>query len=336
MEHAGETPNASGDDVGTGSASPDDAAGRQVPARRRPSPRPRLAARASVPGPEASPDGEWREPIYPETDSIYDTAIPVVSEPPIPTFKRVLYSLWFYIIVMVAACLPVWAIAGHANNSVANGIAMGVTLLAIINCGLRAFRGSVLTARRQARDELIALRDPSDRLREQLWPGELVQWESRQHPIAIVPTVFTRLTATRLRKALTLGYLVFLWVSLTNHKGMAVAALSVGVGAVAMTVVEWGRIRYAITTQRLLAVEGLFSTQVPFMPRARMTDVKVITPWIANVFAWLRWVNLPWGTWDVESAGQDQALKYIYYLPAAVLVAAVFSIGKVPTEEDGT
>jgi len=101
-------------------------------------------------------------------------------------------------------------------------------------------------------------------------------------------------------------------------------------GYIGLLFIEWSRDTYAITNERITSVTGLIRTKVALMPLVRVTDVVVSTSALSNILAWMRFIYLPYAQFDVESAGQDQALKYIDYVPAGDVVAAVFGLGKIP------
>jgi uncharacterized membrane protein YdbT with pleckstrin-like domain len=109
--------------------------------------------------------------------------------------------------------------------------------------------------------------------------------------------------------------------------------VAIGIAAAVFFIVynigEWNVNRYAITDQRFMAVVGLFYTSVPYMPRARVTDVNVHTSTMSTLLGWLRFIN-PYGMFEIESAGQDQALRDIHMLPNADPVAAALTLGKIP------
>lgn len=74
-------------------------------------------------------------------------------------------------------------------------------------------------------------------------------------------------------------------------------------------VLEWRVERFVITDQRMMLVGGVLTRQVAVMPMRKVTDLTFEKPLAGQV--------LGYGTFIVESAGQDQALSRIEYLPQA-------------------
>ena len=64
---------------------------------------------------------------------------------------------------------------------------------------------------------------------------------------------------------------------------------------------------FVVTPQRLLLAEGVFRKTVNMMPLAKVTDMRFERSTAGRIFGF--------GTFIVESAGQDQALRKINHLP---------------------
>ncbi|MFV0535074.1 MAG: PH domain-containing protein [Cumulibacter sp.] len=77
----------------------------------------------------------------------------------------------------------------------------------------------------------------------------------------------------------------------------------------AYLILEWRLERFVITDQRMMLVGGVITRQVAVMPMRKVTDLTFEKPLIGQIFGY--------GTFIVESAGQDQALSRIDYLPQA-------------------
>ncbi|MGL4174271.1 MAG: PH domain-containing protein [Actinomycetota bacterium] len=73
------------------------------------------------------------------------------------------------------------------------------------------------------------------------------------------------------------------------------------------SVIEWRRDWFVVTDERLLLTAGLISRKVAIMPLAKVTDMSY------NVSVWGR--LLRYGEFIFESAGQDQALRSIAFMP---------------------
>lgn len=74
-------------------------------------------------------------------------------------------------------------------------------------------------------------------------------------------------------------------------------------------ILEWRLERFVITDQRMMLVGGVLTRQVAVMPMRKVTDLTFEKPLVGQI--------LGYGTFIVESAGQDQALSRIEYLPRA-------------------
>jgi uncharacterized membrane protein YdbT with pleckstrin-like domain len=71
--------------------------------------------------------------------------------------------------------------------------------------------------------------------------------------------------------------------------------------------IEWSLDWFVVTDRRFLHVEGVFTRKVGMMPLARVTDMGYERSLLGRV--------LGYGMFVLESAGQDQALDKIDFLP---------------------
>ena len=78
-------------------------------------------------------------------------------------------------------------------------------------------------------------------------------------------------------------------------------------GWVLWDVAEWYYDRFILTNKRVMLVEGIIARRVAMMPLARVTDMKYTQSPLGRV--------LGYGTFEIESAGQDQALRSVPNLP---------------------
>ena len=69
----------------------------------------------------------------------------------------------------------------------------------------------------------------------------------------------------------------------------------------------WLEDYFVVTSQRLLLAEGVFKKTVNMMPLSKVTDMRFERSAVGRLFGF--------GTFIVESAGQDQALHTIDHLP---------------------
>ena len=72
-------------------------------------------------------------------------------------------------------------------------------------------------------------------------------------------------------------------------------------------VIEWSLNYFVITSQRLLLAKGFLLRKVDMMPLTKVTDMSFQRSPTGQL--------LGFGEFVVESAGQDQALRHIDYLP---------------------
>jgi membrane protein YdbS with pleckstrin-like domain len=137
-----------------------------------------------------------------------------------------------------------------------------------------------------------------------LLPEERAVVATRRHwAVLIEPTI----------KFLPL-FLIGGWVLLLDpdnrvSSSVGLVVLAVAVGYYALRVGEWWMRTFIVSTRRVLLTSGVIVRTVTLLPLRRITD--------------LTWKETPlgqilgYGTFRFESAGQQQALSEITYLPAA-------------------
>jgi membrane protein YdbS with pleckstrin-like domain len=76
-----------------------------------------------------------------------------------------------------------------------------------------------------------------------------------------------------------------------------------------LRVAEWWMRHFIVSTRRVLLTSGVLVRTVTLLPLRRITDLT----WQETLFGQL----LGYGTFRFESAGQDQALRHLTYLPDA-------------------
>jgi len=89
--------------------------------------------------------------------------------------------------------------------------------------------------------------------------------------------------------------------------GMLLIVLLVVIGWALIQVGEWADRFFVLTNKRIVVIEGLIAKTVRTMPIGKLTDMAY------RQTAWGK--ALGYGLFDVESAGQDQPLKLIDYVP---------------------
>ncbi len=160
---------------------------------------------------------------------------------------------------------------------------------------------------------------------EHLVSGEQLRISVRRHAAAVTWPV--------LRAALGVGVLVWLQVRVP---GSAVVVQNVLWYASVVVLVHlavllrsWWVERLEVTTSRLLLTQGIITRTVTMMPLRKVTDLTFTHTPVGRV--------LGYATMKVESAGEDDALNRIAYLPWHTelrdeLATLVFGL---PREQDG-
>jgi membrane protein YdbS with pleckstrin-like domain len=74
-----------------------------------------------------------------------------------------------------------------------------------------------------------------------------------------------------------------------------------------MKVFEWSVNYFVVTSQRMLLASGIVTRKVNMMPLAKVTDMSFQRSTLGRM--------LGYGQFILESAGQDQALRIVDYLP---------------------
>ena len=137
-----------------------------------------------------------------------------------------------------------------------------------------------------------------------LLPGETAVIGERRH-FMVLGVSFAE-TFGFIAVALMLTYLFdkVSWVGTIGALIVLASALRFG-----YHVLEWRMERYVITRQRMMLVSGVLTRRVAVIPMPKITDLTYEKPIVGQVFGY--------GTFIVESAGQDQAMSRIEYLPRA-------------------
>ena len=123
----------------------------------------------------------------------------------------------------------------------------------------------------------------------------------RRHPAVFLQQVFETLGALILAGVLT-GFV---------HNSTAVTVIWVGflmvASRLAFKVFEWSDEFFAVTKVRAMLVHGILTRRVDMMPLSKVTDLTVDRSILGRM--------LGYGTIVLESAGQDQALSKVEYVP---------------------
>jgi membrane protein YdbS with pleckstrin-like domain len=154
------------------------------------------------------------------------------------------------------------------------------------------------------RVDLIATREPSDLVRRYLFPTEKFRGEWRRHWIHLVKRLALGILLTFI-----LGYLAGYFAKQGIETGLTILVL-VWIGVISWVlwdVAEWYYDRFILTNKRVMLIEGIVARKVAMMPLARVTDMKYTQSALGRV--------LGYGKFEIESAGQEQALRNVSNLP---------------------
>jgi uncharacterized membrane protein YdbT with pleckstrin-like domain len=136
-----------------------------------------------------------------------------------------------------------------------------------------------------------------------LLPHERQVISVHQHPAVLIRQIFEVLV----------GLAIAGWISNSFTHGSSVAILviwllwAILLLRLAWKVLDWSLTYFVITSQRLLLTKGFLQRKVDMMPLTKVTDMSFNRSAAGQVFGF--------GEFVVESAGQDQALRHIEYLP---------------------
>ena len=137
-----------------------------------------------------------------------------------------------------------------------------------------------------------------------LLPGEDVVLATRRHwAVLIEPTV-------RFLPVFLVGAVLFLLDP--DNAVTSVVGLVVVLGSLvyyALRVGEWWMRHFIVTRRRVLLTSGVIVRTVTLLPLRRITDLT----WEETFFGQI----LGYGSFRFESAGQDQALRHITFMPDA-------------------
>jgi len=136
-----------------------------------------------------------------------------------------------------------------------------------------------------------------------LLPHERQVITVHQHPAILIRPIFEVL----------IGLAIAGWLSnsVANGNGTALLVIWVVWGLVLLRLVikvwEWVETYFVVTSQRFLLASGIVTRKVNMMPLAKVTDMSFQRSAMGRL--------LGYGEFILESAGQDQALTNVGYLP---------------------
>jgi uncharacterized membrane protein YdbT with pleckstrin-like domain len=136
-----------------------------------------------------------------------------------------------------------------------------------------------------------------------LLPHERQVITVHQHPAILIRPIFEVL----------IGLAIAGWLtnSVANGNGTAILVIWILWGLVLLRLVikvwEWVETYFVVTSQRFLLASGIVTRKVNMMPLAKVTDMSFQRSATGRL--------LGYGEFILESAGQDQALTNVGYLP---------------------
>jgi membrane protein YdbS with pleckstrin-like domain len=166
--------------------------------------------------------------------------------------------------------------------------------------------------RRRRRPRRVApLQDAPSRLTARyLFPSESFRGEWRLHAIHIANPLTAAVIATVALGGLAGAAEAYLDPSAAYTPWVAPLSTLAWFGImgwVGLRIAYWHFYRFILTNKRVMVVEGIIARHVAMMPLARVTDMKYEQSPTGRM--------LNFGTFVIESAGQEQALREIPHLP---------------------
>ena len=146
--------------------------------------------------------------------------------------------------------------------------------------------------------------EPTTLVARYLFPTERYRGEWKRHWIHLSTALAVGAGAT-----LVFGYLAG-FLTRQNLDAMVTVAVLLWlavIGWVAWRVFDWYFDRFILTNKRVMVVSGIVTRKVAMMPLLRVTDMKYEQSALGRM--------LNYGTFVLESAGQDQALREVKHLP---------------------
>jgi uncharacterized membrane protein YdbT with pleckstrin-like domain len=136
-----------------------------------------------------------------------------------------------------------------------------------------------------------------------LLPHERQVITVHKHPAVLIRPIFEVLIGLAIAGWLT--------VAVAKNNSLAVLVIWILWGLVFLRLVikvfEWGETYFVVTSQRFVLATGLIKRQVKMMPLSKVTDMSFERSGMGRI--------LGYGEFILESAGQNQALDRVPYLP---------------------
>ncbi|GAA3393215.1 PH domain-containing protein [Cryptosporangium minutisporangium] len=144
--------------------------------------------------------------------------------------------------------------------------------------------------------------EPTRHVAQYLFDSERYCGEWRRHWIHVIRWLLALAAGT-----LLLGYLVGAMQNVPYVAGAATLLWLALLIAAGYKIGDWYFDKFVLTDKRVMLIEGIVTRKVAMMPLARVTDMAYQQSPLGRV--------LNYGTFVLESAGQDQALREIAPLP---------------------
>jgi hypothetical protein len=134
-----------------------------------------------------------------------------------------------------------------------------------------------------------------------LVPAEKVKFLTRLNILTVAEPVISAAVGL-----VALAYVQRKMPDIGSQTWLMVAWLVLAARAV-WKVLGWYMQLFLATDRRILLIHGVFNRQVDMMPVSKVTDMRYKRSWVGYVFGY--------GTFYLESAGQDQALSVVKWVP---------------------
>ena len=243
-----------------------------------------------------------KELVEPKADAPAPHRHPAKQRPQQPLTKG---TVALYILVILAVVSSITVVTRYNWP----GVIVAVTCaIAAGLVGLRIKRGSRIEAEAKFRKKMADRPIVPDKLDAILGPSERVYVIQHEHPLTMTWWISVVVATNCL-----IGY----WIAASDIDSTSAGRLVAGgLWLAAMVVpvyklIEWRRTLFVITSKNIVLFTGVFTTKHKRMPLAALTDAAATYPWHGKLLAGLRIVGTRYGTFTLESAGQDQAINAV-------------------------
>jgi hypothetical protein len=168
----------------------------------------------------------------------------------------------------------------------------------------RSFVQRSSASARRVPSRVVYVDVPPRLVNKYLLPSEKIVTAVRMHPIAVISPVIVILAG-----ALVAGFVTESAAQAGNVGGTPIIWILWAVLAVwqGWKVATWWRRYFVVTENRLMLITSLLDTDVGMMPLAKVTDMRLHQTTFGHTLGYAELI--------VESAGQDQALSRVNFVP---------------------